>query len=34
LGKGSLPVVKSVGSDRVVVAWENDKEIQKAVVDL
>ena len=33
LGKGSLPVVKPVGDSRVIVAWENDKEIQKAVVD-
>lgn len=34
LGKGSLPVMKAVGKDQVIVLWEKDRQIQEAIVTL
>lgn len=34
IGKGSLPVLKSVGTNKVICVWEEDKQIQRAVVEL
>ncbi len=34
LGKGQLPLLKSVDKKHIVCIWENDKRIYKAVVEL
>jgi hypothetical protein len=34
LGKGKLPVIKAVNNNRVVCVWENEKQVQKAVIEL
>lgn len=34
VGKGSLPVLKGLANNQVIVVWQRDKEIEKAVVGL
>lgn len=34
LGKGSLPLIKALGNDRVLCVWENEQQIHGAVVEL
>lgn len=34
LGKGSLPALKAIGSNRVICVWEQDKKIQRALIYL
>jgi hypothetical protein len=34
LGKGQLPVLKAVNNHQVLCVWENDKKIERAVVEL
>lgn len=34
IGKGSLPVLKSMGNHQVICIWENDKQIQSLVMHL
>lgn len=33
LGKGSLPIIKAIGNT-VVCVWENDKQVQRAVIEI
>jgi hypothetical protein len=34
LGKGILPVIRAIGNDHVLCVWENDRQIQTAVLEL
>lgn len=34
LGKGQLPVLKAVNNEHILCVWENDKQINKAVLEL
>ena len=34
LGKGQLPILKSVNKEHIICIWENEKRIHKAVLDL
>ena len=34
LGKGQLPVIKAVDNERVICVWENEKGVEKVVVEL
>ncbi|MGC4038462.1 MAG: sialidase family protein [Chitinophagaceae bacterium] len=34
LGKGQLPVIKAINNDHILCVWENDKQVQAAIIDL
>jgi hypothetical protein len=34
LGKGSGPIIKAVNDKQIICVWENDKQIQSAIVPL
>jgi hypothetical protein len=34
LGKGSLPLVKTLNNEKVICVWENEKEIHTSVLEL
>jgi hypothetical protein len=34
VGKGQLPIIKSIGNDHALCVWENEKQIHKAIIEL
>jgi hypothetical protein len=34
LGKGSLPLLKTLNNEQVICVWEHEKQIQSSVIEL